>query len=674
MTDKREQRKLAAILNVDVVGYSRLMGADEAGTHDRIKALRRDVIDPNITAYHGHIVNTAGDGVLVEFPSAVDAVQYALHIQRVMIQRNEGESEERRIQLRIGINVGDVIVDEEGIFGDGVNVAVRLEGLATPGGICISGTVYDQVHNKLALDFEDIGLQAVKNISERVQVYRIGMASTLSGIKLERAPLPHRRPIVALTCLVIVLAAGAAGISQFGWGFLSGLPFLGKSGPTSPPLILDKPSLAVLPFSNLSEDSSQEYFADGMSEDLITDLSRINGLFVIARNSTFVYKGKSVDIRTIGKNLGVRYVLEGSVRKVANKLRINAQLVDTQSGGHIWAQRYDGDVTDIFRLQDKISAKIVAALRVTLTANEHLRSRKAPTQYYPAYDAYLRGLAHYRKNTFAEYPKAVENLQTAIVLDPNFSLAHAALAATYLAARRNGWKTVMKVQTEEKELEDSYYNDLNLLKLARDHLAKSWDKPTPFAYRVAAEIATLDREYVKAEHDIAKAIELDPNDADNYAQRGLISILAGKKAGVADKSDQKENRYAHITAAVADIEKAKRLDPHNPAVYWAYFGIAEYARGEYAKSADYLEKSVKQNPNNELSLVHLIAAYGRLGQQGDAKRTLDRLNNLTRKQKRPEFTVKMARSRIPYKFESDTQRLLIGLHAANMRNVLMPVE
>jgi adenylate cyclase len=348
----RVERRLAAILAADVAGYSRLMGADEEGTHDRLKAHLAQLVEPKIRQHRGRTVKNTGDGLLAEFPSVVDAVRCAVEVQRGMVERNAETPEANRIAFRVGVNLGDVIVEEHDIFGDGVNVAARLQGLAEPGGICISRVVRDQVRDKLDCTFEDLGEQRVKNIIRPVRVYRI-----ISSAR----PGPSRLPLGALSKLSLALP--------------------------------DKPSIAVLPFQNMSGDPEQEYFADGMVEEIITALSRIRWLFVIARNSSFTYKGHAVDVKQVGHELGVRYVLEGSVRKAGQRVRIAAQLIDATTGAHLWADRFDGSLEDVFDLQDKVASSVAGVIEPTLQAAEIRRSSERPTSDLTAYDLYLRALA-----------------------------------------------------------------------------------------------------------------------------------------------------------------------------------------------------------------------------------------------------------------------------------------
>jgi TolB-like protein len=378
-------RRLAAILAADVAGYSRLMGADEEGTHERLQAHRRELVDPKIGEHSGRIVKTTGDGMLVEFASVVDAVRCAAELQRAMIDREAGLPEDRRIRFRIGINLGDVIVDSDDIFGDGVNVAARLEALAEPGGLCISRMVRDQIRDKLAYAFEDLGEQSLKNIARPVRVYALRPEAVGD---LPASSMPSAPPI-------------------------------------SQPTVVPRLSIVVLPFANLSDDREQQYFADGITEDLTTDLSRIADMFVISRNTAFTYQSKRVDTKQIGRELGVRYVLEGSVRRSGNQIRVNAQLIDAATDAHLWAKRFDGDVTDLFALQDEITSRIAVALNLELVTAEAGRTAEQPD----ALDCVLRGRAALNKpNTRDNFAEAISLFERALVLDPRSVQARSYLA------------------------------------------------------------------------------------------------------------------------------------------------------------------------------------------------------------------------------------------------------
>jgi adenylate cyclase len=384
------ERKLAAILAADVAGYSRLMGADEEGTLRTLKRHRAELIDPKITEHHGRIVKTTGDGLLVEFPSVVDAVRCGAEMQLAMAARNRETPEERRIEFRLGVNLGDVIVDGGDIYGDGVNVAARLEGLAEPGGICISRAARDQVRDRLDLELEDLGEQNVKNIARPVRVFRVVLES-------------------------------------------------GGGPPASALELPDKPSIAVLPFANMSGDAEQEYFAEGISEDIITELSRFNSVFVIARNSSFTYKGRDVKVQEVARDLGVEYVVEGSVRKAGNRVRVTAQLIEAASGNHLWAERYDRDLEDIFAVQDEVTQTVVATVAGRLEAAEMERTKRKPTERLAAYDYLLQGKDLHHRVTKEANAEGLEMLEKAIELDPDFAEAHAWLACTLGQSWARGW-------------------------------------------------------------------------------------------------------------------------------------------------------------------------------------------------------------------------------------------
>ena len=398
MADERVERRLTAILVADIAGYSRLMGRDEEGTLAQLKVLRKSLVDPKIEQHRGRIVKTTGDGALVEFASAVDAVRCAVDIQRAMAERNADIPSDSRIEFRIGINVGDIILDEGDIYGDGVNIAARVETLAQPGAVCLSDAAYQQIKGKLALDITDMGEQPLKNIAHPVRVY---------GVRHETV---SARPALTLP---------------------------------------DKPSIAVLPFQNMSGDPEQEYFADGMVEDIITALSRMRWLFVIARNSTFTYKGKAVDVKQVGRELGVRYVLEGSVRKAANRVRITGQLIDAGTGAHLWADRFDGALEDIFDLQDQVTTSVVSAIAPKLEQAEVERAKRKPTESLDAYDYFLRGTESLYVQTRESTIEALPLFHKAIELDPDFSSAYAMAAFCYTQRKSGGWVTDRAQETAE---------------------------------------------------------------------------------------------------------------------------------------------------------------------------------------------------------------------------------
>jgi TolB-like protein/class 3 adenylate cyclase len=478
-------RRLTAILAADVAGYSRLMGADEEGTHERLKAHRRELVDPKIAEHHGRMVKTTGDGVLVEFPSVVDAVRCAVEVQRGMVERNSAIPLAERIEFRVGINVGDIIAESEDIFGDGVNVAARLEALAEPGGICVSRVVRDQVRDKLDYTFEDLGEQQVKNIARPVRVYRVRDRA----IRTEAAAPAALQPLP--------------------------LP--------------DKPSIAVLPFANMSGDPEQEYFADGMVEEIITALSRIRWLFVIARNSSFTYKGQSVDVRQVGRELGVRYALEGSVRKAGGRVRITAQLIDALTGTHLWADRFDGSLEDVFDLQDKVASSVAGVIEPALQAAETARSAGRPTDDLTAYDLYLRSAAMFLSSA-VQIPAALSLLEQAIARDPHYgpALGWAAVCCVRLC---------MDGRSEDLEADSRKGADFarRALQVAGDDpgiLANAAMALAYFGEDISAMIALVDH-----------ALALHPSFARGWHISGILRHWAGQP-NVSIEPSRSENRRA----------------------------------------------------------------------------------------------------------------------------------
>src|SRR5436190_874687 len=461
MAEERMERRLSAILAADIAGYSALMFADEARTVRDLKG-HQAVVLPMIGEFAGRIIDTAGDGILAEFPSVVNAVECALAIQSKMAERNAASEPERRMQFRVGINIGDVVYDDVRIYGDGINVAARLEGIAEAGGICISSKVYDEISGRIDLAYQDIGEQQLKNIARPVRAYRI----RLDGIAPTAAPAPA-------------------------------LP--------------EKPSIAVLPFQNMSGDPEQEYFADGMTEDLITDLSKVSGLFVIARNSSFAYKGRSVKVQEIGRDLGVRFVLEGSVRKAGNRVRITAQLIDAASGGHLWAERFDRDLTDIFATQDEVVEKIVGALAVNLTHGEAKRLRRRGTASVEAYETWLRARECLNRSTREGIAQARAMYHRAIELDPTYAVPHAGLAATGVSNYVSDWTDDPAAELDQSE------------RWARRAL--ELDDAEPFAHMALGSVMLWRRDHDGALAEFHRMIELDPNFAQGYSATGLAHGL-----------------------------------------------------------------------------------------------------------------------------------------------------
>ncbi len=591
------ERRLAAILAADVVGYSRLIREDEAGTLAALKTHREQLIAPKVAERKGRIVKLMGDGLLVEFPSAVEAVQCAVEIQHMIGDRNATVSEEKRIVYRVGINIGDIVVEDDDIYGDGVNVAARLEGLAEPSGICVARNVFDQVKDKLDLTIEHLGEREVKNIAEPVTVYRVVLddkAAALVTPVVQRTAKPERRRwiVAAVAAIVLVLAAGGA----FWWQ-----PWAPDVEPASVERMAfplpDKPSIAVLPFANMSGDPEQDYFTDGMTEDLITDLSKISGLFVIARNSTFVYKGRTVAVRQVAEELGVRYVLEGSVRRAGDQVRINAQLIDATTGGHVWAERYDGSLTDVFALQDMVTQNIVTALAVNLTAVERERPARKETDRPEAYDAFLRGWAHYKLYTPEDFAKSVPYFEQAIQLDPNYGRAHAALATVYWESWLNDWVKSLGMSSAE------------VGKNARRHLEEALKDPTPLAHRVAARMHFRAERWDEAIAEAKRAIALDANDPDGYVAMSKVLVRVGRPA-----------------EGLEFIETAMRLDPQSD--YLQRLGEAQFHLERYDEAAATLLRAAKRNPGVAYNFLYLAAAYGQLGREQEAESAIETFNKM----------------------------------------------
>jgi TolB-like protein/class 3 adenylate cyclase len=497
MAEERLQRRLAAILSADVVGYSRLMGLDEAGTLSRLNALRRELIDPSIAAHSGRIVKLMGDGALVEFASAVDAVTCAIEIQRQLRERDAAGSETSPIKFRIGINVGDIIIEDDDILGDGVNIAARIEGVAEPGGIALSEDAWRQVQGKVTANFVDSGEHTLKNIARPVRVYRIE---------------------------------------------LGGEDTIHPSA--TAPSVPDKPSIAVLPFQNMSGDPEQDYFADGMVEDIVTGLSRIKWLFVIARNSSFVYRGKAVDVRQVGRELGVRYVLEGSVRKTGNRVRITVQLIEAKTGAHLWADRFDGLLEDVFNLQDQITDSVVGIVEPSLRHSEIERSRRKRPGSLDAYDLYLRAFPHVSQMTPAEARIGTVFLEEALKLDPNYGAAHALMALRHdiCFIHEPGYVESERVAglSHARAVIDSGSDDTTALALA------------------ALALAHLGRDYDAALTAIARALSLNPSCAVAHYFGAHINGFGGRDVAV----------------TTAHASRALRLSPFDPLAFEAHLALA----------------------------------------------------------------------------------------------------
>ncbi|QPF88562.1 adenylate/guanylate cyclase domain-containing protein [Bradyrhizobium commune] len=554
----RVDRRLAAILAADVAGYSRLMGEDEEGTLARLKSCRKTLVDPKIAEHRGRIVKTTGDGMLVEFGSAVDAVRCAVEVQRAMAGGFVDMPVEKRIQFRIGIHVGDIIIDSDDIFGDGVNIAARLEGIAEPGGICVSDDAYRQIRGKTEIAYDDMGHQSLKNISEPMRAWRArpvagSMASMISA----------DRPATALA-----------------------LP--------------DKPSIAVLPFTNMSGDPEQEYFADGMVEDIITALSRMTWLFVIARNSSFTYKGKAVDIKQVGRELGVRYVLEGSVRKAGSKVRITGQLIDTSNGAHLWADRFDGALEDVFELQDEVTTSVIGAIAPKLEQAEIERARHKPTDKLAAYDYYLHGMANIYQGTRDANVQALQNFQRATQIDPNFATAHGMSAYCYVWRKANGWIADPGQETAAAE------------SAARKAAKLGFDDAIALAqagFALAFVAANLDDGAAL----IDRALNLNPNLAAAWRFSGYVRAFLGDPE-----------------LAIEHLQRAIRLSPLDPLIFIVQNGIvlAHFFAGRYDEALDWAQRALRQNPNYAAALIMAAVSAALTGRNEDRDKAVDRLRAL----------------------------------------------
>ena len=579
MTASNVQRKLAAILSADVKGYSRLMGDDEVATIRTLTAYR-DIMASSIQRYRGRVVDAPGDNLLAEFSSVVDAVHCAVEVQGALQERNATLPDQRKMEFRIGINVGDVIVEGERIYGDGVNIAARLEGLAEPGGICISGSAYDQVENKLtvlALNYDPLGEQTVKNIAKPVLAYRVRVGEAAAPGVAPRAELPSADIAVR---------------------------------PRSPELP-SKPSIAVLPFANLSGDVEQEYFSDGITEDLITDLSKLSGLFVISRNSTFVYKGKAVKPEQLKNDLGVRYMLEGSVRKAANRVRITAQLVDVTTGFHLWADRYDRELQDIFAVQDEVTQKIVSALEVTLTEGERTRMGRPLTTNLEAYECFLRGLEFFSHRTAVSNAQAKQMFEQAISLDPNFAAAYARLGRACMIEWTFQWSTDTKLPERAKTL-------------ARR--AVELDDTLPGAHQTLAYVYLMQKQFEKAVAEAERAVALDPNDADAYVTLAEILSCAGEPQ-----------------RALGLVEKALQLDPHYPPSYLFALGQVHHLSGNREGAIAAFKRVLTRNPEHERAHFFLALIYSEIGRLEEARAAFAMVKKLN-----PASSLAWAKDKIPY--------------------------
>jgi adenylate cyclase len=547
MTTQEVKRKLAAILSADVKGYSRLMGEDEKGTVRTLNTYK-EVMTGLIQHHRGRVVNAPGDNVLAEFASVVDAVECAVEIQKELKNRNAELPVSRRMEFRIGINLGDVIEEGEQILGDGVNIAARLESLSEAGGICISGTAYDQVENKLSIGYEYLGEQTFKNIAKPVRVYRVLMEPEalarrdLEVASKERMALP--------------------------------LP--------------DKPSIAVLPFVNMSRDPEQEYFSDGITGEIITALSKVPNLFVIAHNSTFTYKGKPVKVKQVSEELGVRYVLEGSVQKSGDRVRITAQLIDALSSHHLWAERYDRDLEDIFALQDEITMKVITALQVELTAGEMAGMMAKGTKNIDAFIKYLQAYELISRANKERNAQAKKILEEAVALDPEYPRLYMGLAIVHMYDMWYG-----TTESPDQSLDRAF-------ELAQK--AISLDNSNATAHGILGHVYAMKRQYDRAIAECERAVFLDPNSAENIFWLGMALNWAGR-----------------TEEAIPYIQNAIRLNPLPPALYFVQLAVSYRDSGQYEKAIEASKKALQREPNTQFAYIHMAISYIRLGQEKEAR-------------------------------------------------------
>ena len=592
---ERVERRLAAILAADVAGYSRLMGADEEGTLAQLKACRRALVDPKIAEYRGRIVKTTGDGVLVEFASAVDAARCAVDVQRGLTEQNSTVPQAQRIEYRIGIHLGDIILDDNDIFGEGVNIAARLEGIAEPGGVCISDDIHRQIRGKVDIAFDDMGPQTLKNIAEPMRAWRLQIDKNSPSTTAKKPAVEVAQPLA--------------------------LP--------------DKPSIAVLPFQNMSGDPEQDYFADGMVEDIITALSRFKSLFVIARNSSFTYKGKAVDIKQVGRELGVRYVLEGSVRKAGSRVRITGQLVDTATGAHLWADRFDGGLGDVFDLQDQVTESVVGAIAPAVEKAEIERAKRKPTESLDAYTLYLRGLAaFYQLGDRQANEEALRLFNSAIELDPDFASAYGRAAHCYVSAKINGW-----ISDPANEIAEAKRLAQRAVELGKDDAITLANCGYVLVYVV--------RDLEVGAALIDRALGLNSNLAEARHWGGWVKIFLGEPE-----------------TAIERFARAMRLSPLGPWVTAMRAGTAyaHFFLGRYDEAASWAAMALQDNPDFQPALRIDAAINAMAGRLEQAHKSVARLRQLN-----PTLRVSTLKDvRGPFRRAEDLARYEEGLRRAGL--------
>jgi TolB-like protein/class 3 adenylate cyclase/rhodanese-related sulfurtransferase len=635
MAKDRLSGKLAVILHADVAGSTELVQQDEQLAHERIQdAFRR--FSATIEKYQGGILELRGDALLAQFERASDAVAATLAFQADHTYLISRLKDDLQPTIRVGIAMGEVVIADNTVTGSGVVLAQRVEQLADPGGLCITAALHEALPKRMPFDLENMGEQVLKGFDDPVRVYRVELSADQSVPAPQQDNQPEvtpRTPKLIATIIVIALV------------IVGGTVYFKTQGPQEEPASAERmaypmpenPSIAVLPFTNLSDDTQQEYFADGMTEDLITDISKVKDLFVIARNSVFTYKGKAVKVRQVAEELGVRYVMEGSVRRVGNQVRINAQLIDATTGGHLWAERYDGSLDDVFAMQDKIIKNIVTALAVTLVDQEQDKWVRVETTNAEAYDAYLRGWEHYRQSTPENFKQAVTYFEQAIKLDPDYARAHSALAAVYWNIIANGWwhKSLGLTATQ-------------VIERTRLYLKKAMEQPSALSHQVASERAAYflgnpDRALAEAE----RAIALDANDPAGH----LAMANALLKAGNPNK-------------AISTMHHAMRLDPHFPASYLTRLGRAQFERGQYQEAATTLERAIERNPQDDRAYAFLIAAYGHLGLEERANSAILNTNIIRARTGWDDLTLNSIDS---WKWAGDREKLREGMAKAGVK-------
>ena len=622
------KRKLTAILSADVKGYSRLMREDEEATVRTITAYRTAIANL-IQQYRGRVVDSPGDNILAEFTSVVDAVNCAVEIQRELAERNADLPTERKMQFRIGINLGDVIQEGERIYGDGVNIAARMEGLAEGGGICISGTVYDAIEAKLGLEYEYLGEQEVKNIDKPVRAYRVLSFPGAAAHRVIRAKKHVRRKWLGFLTTVAVLVLGAA---VFIWNFYLRLPTVEIVSERKTEFSLPTgPSVAVLPFVNMSGDPEQEYFIDGLTENVITGLSGCPKLFVISRSSTFTYKNKLVNVQQVARELGVQYVVEGSVQKAKDRVRITVQLINATTGHHLWAEKYDRELGDIFALQDEITIRIMSALEVRLTEGEQARLRYRGPVNLEVFVKKAKALAHFRQFNREGNALAKKEVEEALAVAPENSSLYSLLAATHMMDLWLG-------STESNLI--SFAQATTCVKKAI-----ALDKDNSDAYLILGKLHEIKREHDEAIAAAERAVVLNPNGADAYAGLGNILTLAGRPE-----------------KGVEFVKKAIRLSPIPPAYYFSHLGLAYRDSGQYEEAILAYKKAIYKQPTLLFAHLGLAASYIYVGQEEEAHAEAAEVLKVD-----PEFSLERYARTLPYKNKADTDRYVDALRKAGLK-------